>query len=265
MEIRNPSIDIAALDISGNWLAQDGFRTQLFNALSMTFPLGEGYFIDCVRAALPLLQDPTQHEAIRLFIGQEAAHSRLHRAVNRRLEEHGLHYVIEPLIRWRIKRSEQFTIASRLAITMAYEHFTASFGDIVLNDPSWLDGVEPAMRDFWLWHAAEECEHRAVAFDAYTALGGGYGRRVAWFLYVSVVFTIDIWVQTLHNLARSGQLWHGRSWRQAAQFLIGRHGLLWRMLPMWRRYFRRDFHPDQIGPDQPARDWLTRKADLFGR
>ena len=34
------------------WNGGDAFRSALFNALSMSFPVGEQYFIDSVRAGL---------------------------------------------------------------------------------------------------------------------------------------------------------------------------------------------------------------------
>ncbi len=35
------------------------------------------------------------------------------------------------------------------------------------------------MLAFWRWHAAEELEHKAVAFDLFERLAGGYVLRVA--------------------------------------------------------------------------------------
>ena len=36
---------------------------------------------------------------------------------------------------------------------------------------------DPAVRDLFLWHALEESEHKAVAFDVYRAVGGSERTR----------------------------------------------------------------------------------------
>ncbi|MBC7548061.1 MAG: metal-dependent hydrolase [Polaromonas sp.] len=69
-----------------------------------------------------------------------------------------------------------------LAITAASEHCTAVFADGTLRYASWFDAAEPLLQTLWRWHAAEESEHRAVAFDLYTALNGSYAWRIRWYL-----------------------------------------------------------------------------------
>src|SRR3546814_7851182 len=67
-----------------------------------------------------------------------------------------------------------------VATTAAAEHFTASLAGYVLEDNTWADtDVDPEMAQLFLWHAAEEIEHRHVAYDVYQHIGGGYVRRVA--------------------------------------------------------------------------------------
>jgi len=263
LTIRHPMIAIDALTLSPQWLGGNGFVSQLFNAMSMSFPVGEGFFIASVQAALPRLDDPELAETVRRFIGQEANHSRLHLALNRRLSQVGLRNLVEPLARWRIRHSEGLAMTSKLAITMAYEHFTATFGDFILCHPEWLDGTEPAMRDLWMWHCVEEMEHRSVAYDVYRALGGGVMRRLVWFWYVSLLFLVDSILQTLLNLRGCGLLWKTASWRQAARFLLGRGGLVWAVLPAWLDYLRPGYHPSQRGEDALATQWLAGKDSLF--
>ncbi|GAB6044194.1 metal-dependent hydrolase [Endothiovibrio diazotrophicus] len=260
--VRHPRIDLSQ-GFAPHWLGDDAFRSQLFNAFSMSFPIGEKYFIDTVREALPSIEDARLREDIRGFCGQEAVHSALHRQFNAVLEKQGLRNIIERLAGWRIRRSERFTLHSRLAIVMAYEHFTAVFGDALLRDIGWLSGARPPMRLLWTWHALEESEHKAVAFDTYLALGGGYPRRVGWFLYVSLVMGIDTAVQTLLNLHHSHRLFRWNTWRSATTFLFGRRGALLHTLPHWLAYLKPGFHPRQNDTDALVRDWLERNAEAF--
>jgi predicted metal-dependent hydrolase len=260
LTVRRPLIDIAALELPDLWLAGDAFRTHLFNTLSQSFPVGERYFIDAVREALPLIQDPLLAEEIRLFIGQEATHSGLHRRLNTRLDEQGLRNWVEPAIGWRVRLTRRMGVKGKLAITMAYEHFTATLGDALLRHPEWLDGVSEPMRVLWQWHAVEECEHRAVAAHAYHALGGGEIRRVGWFFYASLMFLLDTSLQTIDNIRRSGHFWRMTTWRQAAAFLFGRSGVVWELVPAALAYLRPGFVPRNDAADAQARHWLEQHA-----
>ncbi len=100
LAIRRLEVDLSQ-GFPRHWLGGDAFRSQFFNALSMSFPVGEQFFIDAVRNAAPLLeaQSPqdgsaslreTIQESIRGFIGQEATHRRIHGLYNATLEQQGL-------------------------------------------------------------------------------------------------------------------------------------------------------------------------------
>lgn len=266
LAVRRPSIAIEQFDLTGNWLGDDPFRTHLFNAMSMMFPIGEKYFIDSVKNGLKLLSErpDLRREAIA-FIGQEAAHTQLHLRFNAQLAAAGLRNRVEPIIAWRIRLGERLGARDKLAVTMAYEHFTACFGDATLSDAGWLDGAAAEMRLLWEWHAAEECEHRAVSFDLYQALGGGVARRIAWFGYASLMFGIDVTVQTLSNLHRSGQWRRWRAWRGAGRFMFGRRGVLATLIPAWFAYLKPSFHPTDGADPALAARWLSDHAALFAR
>src|SRR4029079_15061731 len=62
---------------------------------------------------------------------------------------------------------------SNLALTAALEHFTATLAELLLTDEDARAMFgEPAARDLFVWHALEESEHKAGAFDVYRAAGG---------------------------------------------------------------------------------------------
>jgi len=240
-----------------HWLGGDAFRTQFFNALSMTFPLGEQFFIDSVRAALPAVREPALQAVVQAFVGQEASHRQMHVRYNRQLEVQGLHFFIEPFLRWQLWLSRHLSVMSNLAMTMAYEHFTAIFADGILRRPHWLADASPSMQLLWTWHAVEEAEHKAVAFDVYRANGGGYVRRLAWFLYVSIVFALDIGMQTTNNLYRDGQLFKLRSWRCGIGYLLGSGGLLRHAWRPWLSYFHPRFTPRWRDNRELIAAWLS--------
>lgn len=248
------------------WNGGDAFRSAFFNALSMSFPIGEQFFIDSVRNAARTL--PTERrEALAAevagFVGQEATHRRLHGLYNEHLYHQGYQNAWEERVRIRLKKFEGLDLRHPLAVTAANEHFTAVLAEHLLSYPQALDGAEDRLRTLWLWHASEEAEHRSTAFDVYKALEGSELARIRWMRITTFYFLSDVLRQTVRNLAHDGQLWRWRTVRSAWQFLLGReHGLLRKCYRPWREYFRADFHPNQQGGELGPR-WLDAHRDAY--
>jgi hypothetical protein len=114
----------------------------------------------------------------------------------------------------------------------------------------------------WLWHSAEEAEHKSTAFDVYQAIGGNHSWRITWFRRVTLIFVTDVLRQTVNNLHHDGTLWQWRTWKSAAHTLFGREGLVRKTVRPWRDYLRRDFHPSQQESDQSSQ-WLRTHSDVF--
>src|SRR3546814_16965350 len=55
----------------------------------------------------------------------------------------------------------------QLAATCALEHFTATLANAILADPAHLAGADAEAQRMWRWHAIEEIEHKAVAYDTW--------------------------------------------------------------------------------------------------
>jgi uncharacterized protein len=256
LTVRKIDVDLSQ-GFGRHWNGGDAYRTQLFNALSMSFPRGEQLFIDAVRdVPQECLTDPVLRAEVRDFIGQEATHRHLHTQYNKGLEQHGLPYTREEKLKKRLARVDKLGVLDRLAITCALEHYTAVLADGVLRRPDWLDGAEPHMKTLWYWHAVEETEHKGVAFDAYVAAGGGYRRRVAWYLHASMVFAYDSFMQTLHNLRNDGQLFRLRTWGSAINTWFGRSGLAWHLAKPVLAYLSPRFHPWRHDNRKLIEDWL---------
>ena len=262
--VRRLLVDMQA-PIARHWCAGDAFRTALFNALSMSFPVGEQFFIDSVRKgflALPPGQQERFRAEVQGFIGQEATHRRLHSLYNAQLERLGLVNAWDARARERLQPLQGQDVRHWLAITAANEHFTAILADFLLHHPDLLGDQDPRLVTLWLWHSAEESEHKCTAFDLYQALGGDHDWRIRWMKRLTTIFLLDTLRQTLLNLKRDGTLWKWRTWRSAASYLFGRRGLVRLTYRPWRDYFRRDFHPSQQDASA-ARRWLAEHADQF--
>ena len=269
LTVRHLQVDLQT-PLPRHWNGGDAFLTALYNALSFSFPDGEQFFIESVRHAAEHLNDDTHSAVIRKtlrdFIAQEASHRHLHSQYNSLLEAQGLKNHWGPRIVTRKTRSRRFLGSSRLhhlhelAITAAYEHFTSVLGDITLKsigtEGDWLKNAAPTLQTLWRWHAAEECEHKAVAFDLYQQLGGNLGWRRFWMIYISMHFTTDLIRQTINNLWHDGNLHKPRTWWSALNFCFGRHGMIWRCTPLFIAYLGRNFHPNQLGSPTLASEWL---------
>jgi len=248
------------------WNGGDAFRTHYLNALSMSFPIGEQFFIDAVKAGVALL--PAERQAawaaeLRGFVGQEATHRFLHAQFNAELERQGLRNRWEGWARSRIKRGENMHPVNHVAITAGYEHFTAVLATGVLTHPHWLEGASPELALLWRWHAVEESEHKNVAFDVYREMGGSERRRIAWFVYLALLFLVESSLQTWANLWRAGQWWKPRTWWQAGRFLFGPGGVWWASFVPLLRYLRPGFHPSQLENADEMGQWLAAQRTAY--
>ena len=107
----------------------------------------------------------------------------------------------------------------RLAMTAALEHVTAIMAESSLSEGSPMEEVaDPAMRELWDWHAAEEMEHKSVAFDVYRAVGGTEKMRIRIMRQATFYLMVDVMVGLVHMLRRDGRLWSPRLWAQGWKF-----------------------------------------------
>jgi hypothetical protein len=242
--------------------AGDAFRTAFFNALSMSFPLGEQLFIESVKkglAALPPAQQAHFADEVQGFIGQEATHRHVHSRFNAHLARQGLVNTWEVRIESRRAEVESLDVRNWVAITAATEHLTAVFAEFMLAHPQVLAAAPQRLQALWMWHSAEESEHRSTAFDLYLALGGGSPWRVGIFRLVLRLFLVDLARQTLRNLWNDRSWWRVSTWRGGWQLLYGPQGFMRFSLPRWRVYLSNDFHPSQ-GDGALAAAWLAANA-----
>ena len=221
-----------------------------WNALSIFFPLGETFFIEAVQHYAGRIQDPKLQREVRGFTSQEGIHSREHRRYNRALASAGLPVAqLERIVRWRIDVMRKYAPPIvQLAVTIALEHFTAMMAHVLLtHDDESLGGADPVMAATWRWHAIEETEHKAVAFDVYRAVCGtgpvAYFRRTFILLVTSVVFWLLVFLFHARLVAADGRLTDVRGWGKLFRFLWMKPGVLRRIIRPWFSYFRPSFHP----------------------
>jgi uncharacterized protein len=219
--------------------------TLFFNNLSILFPAGERFFIASVRAHADRVEGDVLRREVQAFCAQEGVHSREHARYNRMLADQGYPIAaLERRVEARLARTtRRVSPRRRLAVTCALEHFTAVMGRTLLSDPRLLQGAHPELAALWRWHAIEETEHKAVAFDVYRAAGGGYFARTAAMSVTTLVFWSQIVVQQIVLMRADGCLFSLSEWSSLIRFLFVEPG---GMLDIWRRwldYYRPSFHP----------------------
>lgn len=241
----------------------DLIGSHLIAMLSAVFPDGEDFFVRSVRNVRDQVTDPELKRQVAGFIGQEAVHGREHRVLNERLAELGYPtHRVEKLVKWGLGTRERImSPTSNLAVTAALEHFTATFAELVLTDERAREMIGGEVEELLLWHALEESEHKAVAFDVYKAIGGSERTRVITMNALTFGFLGFMALHvSLSLLADRSTYQRGRllkSWKRFKRSPY-MHPKLWRQL---RDYNRRDFHPD----DRDTADLIERwRSELFG-
>ena len=199
------------------WMNNDPIATAFYNALSALFPLGERFFMDAVKA-FRHKTDGKLKDQVADFLFQEAMHTREKRAIY------------------------------QLAATAALEHFTAMLAHAVLADPRHFAGAPEEARQMWEWHAMEEIEHKAVAFDTYMAALKNWPGVIRWALRSIVMFVATILffyavVLNTRDLFRQDGINTGKSWRRLFSFLFFEPGLMRKVMKSYFSYYRPGFHP----------------------
>lgn len=232
--------------LASDWYDGNAFRTAFENAFSMLFPLGERSFIESVKYFEKQINDPSLLNEMKQFYGQESVHRKEHQNYNELLcQLRG--YNMESLLDAQKKRYDwaknTLPPKRRLAGTVAAEHLTAILADDLLRNKDHFKNTDPMISKLWYWHAIEETEHKAVAFDVHQAVGGTIKERRKALFFVTYFIFKDIFVISFKMLKHDGKIWNPRTWLDAFSFLFFKPGILRRCFFSWLRFLRSDFHP----------------------
>ena len=255
------------LDDVPKHFARDGdiVMSHVLTVLSSVFPDGEDYFVRSVEAVRDRIEDPRLRADVEGFIGQESMHGREHRALNERLGELGyptraIGAYVRVLTTFRERLQGEL---GNLAVTAGLEHYTATLAEMLLTDPqARADVGHDGVRHLLLWHALEEAEHKAVAFDVYQHAGGTERMLIAtmWLIHLTFVLETSIWTVislVMDPAARRHPVRVLRSLGRLQRSPFSSPRLVRQLL----QYNRRGFHPNDRDTTALVAEW---RSTLFG-
>ncbi len=243
------------------WFGGDPFITRMFDALSLTFPIGERYFIQSVRLFRDQISDPDLQNRVTDFIKQEAQHGIAHDKMNEIMKKQGM--PVDQFIKYLSghfdyvlkNRSAQYNIA----MTAAAEHLTALMAETFFSKKSTLANTDPYVRALFAWHAIEEMEHRDVAFDVMKQVGEvpESTRKFALAFTTFMMFGFTLY-RTNVMLKHDGfnRLDRIKLARKGLPWFFGKNGTLSRMKSQYLDWFKKDFHPSQHAVIRQYQVWV---------
>ncbi|MDR3417573.1 MAG: metal-dependent hydrolase [Nevskia sp.] len=254
-------------DIPRFWFGGDPFKTRFFDALSTLFPEGEKYFITCVRDYRDRITDPALLQEVRDFTRQEGQHGMVHTQFNNRLQQQGINvpYLLERqnAVMFGFFR-RFFSRGYTLAQTAASEHMTAIMAHSFFARREVLEHTDPRIRAMYAWHAIEEIEHKAVAFDVMQKVAKvGYFTRIMAMLHVSFGLPLHTFVILSYMLKVDGFGFFRRTgmWLRGLWWLYKPGGLYAPVLGHYFAYYKPGFHPWKQGQMRTYDTWV----DTFDR
>lgn len=266
---RTPRLDFA--NVRRYWCADSRTATHIWNGVNLLFPGGERFFVRSVHHYVDRLS-PELAAQVKGFFGQEGRHAQAHERIFELLREQGfdLDAILGPYERIAFGHLEHVAPpALRLAITAAAEHFTA----LMAEDALTVDVVrhaDPNVRNLFLWHAVEELEHKAVAFDVLQEVAPSYALRVTGMAAAALVLAV-FWAFATTKLLHQDGMTLADAKRELEKLSRsakkrGQPSIAPRIGPRIfvrgiGKYLRRDFHPRERDHSELIARTLVRLAD----
>ncbi|QRY62043.1 metal-dependent hydrolase [Gordonia sp. PDNC005] len=276
LHARNVAFDLSKTPL--HWIPGAPVSSNMITVLNLLLPEGERWFVETFNEALPMIKDEKLATAMRGFVGQEAMHAEVHdKAVENWLTRHGvdatgyieqMEWIFRKVLGPRQGQTPEQDLKhliERLWLIAAIEHYTALLGDFALNS-TWVEnGADPNMADMFVWHGAEEVEHRAVAHDAAAYFGDTplrRGRAMA----LAMPFLAILLVRGFRFINSQDPLYDDMSvpakYRKYVKdyFVESRRGLFPKIGGLvWATatYFKPGFHPNDIGDTAQAVAYLA--------
>lgn len=257
------------------WMNGSAGLTHFMTALSALFPAGEMFFIDSVRAVRqhPSIKDNAElQKEISAFIGQEAMHTQEHEGFNVSAQKYG--HDVATLDRYTDRAIQTtrkvFAFLGKpvgitqemvdLTATTALEHFTATIASqLLVNNHIQELMSDETMKTMWLWHAIEENEHKAVAYDVFE---GVFGKGVKSYLLrtgslvaaMAILFCVQSYF--VFRLLKQDKQLNRAALKDIYTYAYSpSKGIITGMAREMIMYFKPGFHPNHHDTDALLEKW----------
>ncbi len=260
------------------WMNGSAGLTHFMTALSALFPAGEKFFIDSVRAVRqhPAIKDnQALQKEISAFIGQEAMHTQEHVGFNASAQKYGhdvdtldcnTDQVIQTTRKFMAKLVKPVGITQEmvdLTATTALEHFTATIASQLLTNSHIQELMtNDTMKNMWMWHAIEENEHKAVAYDVFEGVFGkglkSYALRTS-SLVIAMATLFVVQSYFLARLLKQDQQLNFESVKSIYTYAYSpSKGVITGMAKEMLMYFKPGFHPNDLDTHSLLEKWKSR-------
>ena len=248
------------------------FSTHFINVLHIVFPTGERFFVNSVLKHQKSITEDKLKKQVRNFCGQEGIHSSMHERFWNILKANGYNiqgfeeHIDRVLHKIVAKIEVEGTRINNidLAATVCLEHFTALFGHALFaHVETQPEVVPPDMAELFLWHAAEEIEHKNVAYDVFQKVDEGeHRKRVVMMPIVTALLYFYLSVGTIMLMYQDRK--HLELTKLPKQFFDFATGLFSDLhsdlIKEYFSFFKKDFHPSELNDYHYAENFFKDKA-----
>ncbi|MCB9032948.1 MAG: metal-dependent hydrolase [Chitinophagales bacterium] len=256
-----------------HWYNDNPIATHFMNAQHLAFPDGEKFFIRSVKAfADAYKNDPELKKRVNNFIGQEGTHYAEHQKFWDIMESQNLNPMkfvkvfrnsawngLEAYARKQFNKNK-FADKMCLSITVALEHYTAMLAESGILAPEITQNMPAEMKDLFMWHAAEEIEHKAIPFDVLKKVDDSYALRIGGMAIASWGLWFYLGLGTVMLSIEDEDIKAKDVPKNLLMFLFGFNRTFGGTLrKQFFQYFKKDFHPDQIDNYYLAEELLAGK------
>ncbi|MCC5952862.1 MAG: metal-dependent hydrolase [Acidimicrobiia bacterium] len=225
------------------------------NAVSLGMPYAEPLFIKAVRSTFDQIDDDLRERSER-YIRQETGHHTQHQHFNDLIARRypstlRLQRLMRRCADWVWRRSPRFRVA------YAAGGETISYGVARWTERNLaplMDRADPLVATLFLWHLAEEIEHKSSTYDVFEATDGS---KLRYALAMTVGF---VSISTFTAIGTFQQLWaERRLWRPITWFRLARLAvsLAFTLIPVMVVSALPGHHPRQFTDPSYLPMWLS--------